>query len=265
MAVQILTIVGESLQTLLDNANTALAALLDRAITRVEFQLAETPRGVGREYRLVLSHVTAASPVSSAFYAAGYESSTPQGLNTSLTALIATLPANFISAAYVAQIISNGRYIKHCAGIIFTTTDTTQGPLNWQAGGGSSGGGGGGDHSTLTSRDLINQHPAKAVSMDAATVLANGANVVDMVTAVGWRGCTWHVEMDDGSSTIRASTVRAVVDGSSAVTAQEYGVVLAGAATLPTIDVTYSAGAFVLTITAPGTGWTARVRRDSLF
>jgi hypothetical protein len=263
MAVQYLTITGSSITDLANSANTVLAGLLDRAITRVEFEVIDDVRYRGREYRLILTTALGATPLAAQFIATGFEAATFDLLAIDMQAYANTIPAAFVSPAWTAIIQSQGRTVRRAAGMVFSCTDAAQAAKNWQAGGGANATGGG-DHATLANRAIANQHPALAIAQDNDIALALGANVVDTVTAPADTTLTWDLAYSNGSGTVRASTLRAQLNGTNVVM-QEFGITVDGAAAVPTADVTYAAGAFTLTITTPATGWSVRTRRNSLF
>lgn len=149
-------------------------------------------------------------------------------------------------------------------------------------------------HGDLTGRSDPNQHPLGALEGGgaaveqvvtwngtewtpaytedlgyAAGVLALGLNVIDLLALAVYGSADWSIELSSGSPLVRyKADVHVAHNGAVSYLSQDSVVATSGIGIPPfTLDSDISVGdfRFIITATAPGVGWTYKVRRVSRF
>ena len=188
MALSFIPIQDATLQGMVDKINIALTPLTSEALLGVNFQALDQTRLNGRDFLSIITHNTGTAVMSAPFQAVGFEGNDPQDVAAAMAVWVAAHPGYFISPAFTIGLPA-ARHDRRQAGILFYCTDAANALKNWEA----SGGGGGtatNDHNVLTNRGMINQHPTRAITYDAATVCLNAATtILDSLPITPGLGC----------------------------------------------------------------------------
>lgn len=223
MARQFIPVADPAIVGLVNATNLALAPLLTQAIQGISFGALDQARHMGREYQLLVTHDTGTAVLAAPFQVVGFEGTDPLDVATQMAAWVAAHPALWFSPAFTVGLPAV-RYDRQQAGFLFSCTDAVNAPTMWEMGG--SGGGGGGDHSLLINRDIIDQHPALAITFDAISHCHDAATTtLDTLKIQVGLGAAAHYEVfvsdvtapDDGFVLGRFSMATGPAGGAPAV------------------------------------------------
>lgn len=237
--------------------DAAWATRLTQRILGCDFVVRDTGRFTSRQYLLAVTWDDAGSTMSAPYTLDVVEADSPANLQAAVNAVLAASPSSFFSEAIYSGTEPGVIRVTDLA-VLVTSTDATDGALNWRVTGQTSGsvapGPAGGD--------LTGSYPdpqVLQVTGSQQAMLSVGVNSVATISAAAVGAVVWEVVLARGG--VRAAYTVAMADGATAVVTQQV-------ATAGTIDVTLtsvsSGGNLILRATAATAGWAIGWRRTSL-